>query len=173
MATRPIALAVVTAVLVVGGGFILSSLVGSSMPVSETTSADSMHTGAETLDIAHEASSIAESQETNAIHFFIPYLAAGERVFVGLVDEIEAGQRIELWAEASEGSGIFIGLSDTPHLSNHGEMLGTWGTPFSSSADSGYVSTRGPMSSDFVYLYIGALGRGTGLSDITIYVREL
>ena len=158
--------------LIVGGGFIISNLVGSSMPVNETTPTDSMYIGAETLDIVHEAPSIAESQEADAIHFFIPYLAAGERVFVGLVDEIEAGQRIELWAEALEGSGIFIGLTDTPHLSNHGEMLGTW-TPFSSSVDSGYVSTRGSMSSDFVYLYIGALGRGTGLSDITIYVREL
>ena len=163
-----VALAVTTAMLVVGGAFFIANVVDSIMPRYAETGQIVIES--ETTDFVYETA-VAESLDASSTYFHIPHIPAGERVLVGRVDDFEDGQRIELHAEALEGYGLFIGLSDTPYLSSYGEMLGTW-VPFSNSRDTGYVSTRGGFTPNFVYLYIGASGSGTGLTDITARVSK-
>ena len=102
-------------------------------------------------------------------HFHIPYIPAGERVLAGRIDDFEPGTRVELKAEASEGHGIFVGLSGDPNLCRYGFGTGSW-QPFSNDARLGSISTRGILRSGYVYLYIGSWSTEIGLYDITASV---
>jgi len=109
------------------------------------------------------------------INFHIQHIAPGEVILLGILD-FEPKDVYELSFSATEGQGVFIGISDTPYATNIDDY--GW-APFlgGSARIDGSTQLIRPMGIEFVYLYVGSDNRvdaiSTELHDIAVSLRLL
>jgi len=199
-------LSLMVGILVAGMGFAMSHIVGSAMPVyaEEVPALDEWDEWLEWFDsltpeeqayvslrppqgnpatIASVNQELAQANgssftRTEGFEFQIPFIAAGELVLLGKVN-LEQGQILEVSMEVEEGSGFFIGRSNSSQLNNvlEGNNRAGW-MPFQASLcaigiDQRLLSVE-LMQGGGTYLYIGSTYPmhtvATNLSNVTVQV---